>query len=83
MTEEIGHLSCQEFVELVTDYLDDALDDGTRARFELHDLSLVTRIEVEDGRATGVTVEDLRTRESRFIPADLVVVAAAPLRHAA
>ena len=27
--------------------------------------SLVRRVEVEDGRATGVTVEDLRTRETR------------------
>ena len=50
------------------------------ARFELHDLSLVTRVEVEDGRATGVTVEDLRTRETRFVPADLVVVAADAFR---
>ncbi|HRD59526.1 MAG TPA: zf-HC2 domain-containing protein [Nocardioides sp.] len=36
MSEEVGQLSCQELVELVTDYLEDALDDGTRARFELH-----------------------------------------------
>ena len=49
-------------------------------RFELHDLSLVRRIEVEDGRATGVTVEDLRTRETRFVPADVVVVAADAFR---
>ena len=49
-------------------------------RFELHDLSLVRRVEVEDGRATGVTVEDLRTRETRFVPADLVVVAADAFR---
>jgi len=50
------------------------------ARFELHDLTLVRRVEVEDGRATGVTVEDLRTRETRFVPADLVVVAADAFR---
>ncbi|MGC5171895.1 GMC oxidoreductase [Microbacterium sp. DT81.1] len=49
-------------------------------RFELRDLTLVRRIEIEDGRATGVTVEDLRTRETRFIPADLVVVAADAFR---
>lgn len=49
-------------------------------RFELHDLSLVRRVEVENGRATGVTVEDLRTRETRFVPADLVVVAADAFR---
>ncbi|HEX5730084.1 GMC oxidoreductase [Microbacterium sp.] len=49
-------------------------------RFELHDLTLVRRVEVENGRATGVTVEDLRTRETRFVPADLVVVAADAFR---
>ncbi len=50
------------------------------ARFELHDLTLVRRVEVENGRATGVTVEDLRTRETSFVPADLVVVAADAFR---
>jgi anti-sigma factor RsiW len=29
-------LVCQEFVELVTDYLEGALPDGERARFEAH-----------------------------------------------
>jgi anti-sigma factor RsiW len=29
-------LSCQELVELVTDYLEGTLDDLTRARFEQH-----------------------------------------------
>jgi anti-sigma factor RsiW len=29
-------LSCQEIVELVTDYLEDALPAGERARFEHH-----------------------------------------------
>ena len=29
-------LVCQEFVELVTDYLEDALDARDRARFEAH-----------------------------------------------
>lgn len=36
MTGEAAHLSCQDFVELVTDYLEDALDEVTRARFEHH-----------------------------------------------
>ncbi len=31
-----GDLTCQEFVALVTDYLEDALDQRTRARFETH-----------------------------------------------
>jgi anti-sigma factor RsiW len=32
----VGALSCQELVELVTDYLDGALPPGERARFEAH-----------------------------------------------
>ncbi len=31
-----GGISCREVVELVTDYLDGALDAETRRRFELH-----------------------------------------------
>ncbi|HWM16786.1 MAG TPA: GMC oxidoreductase [Microbacterium sp.] len=49
-------------------------------RFELRELHLVRRIEMEEGRATGVTVEDLRTRETSFVAADLVVVAADAFR---
>jgi pyranose oxidase len=58
------------------------IEDGTdeRARFELRDLSLVRRVEHENGRATGVTVEDLRTAQTSFVPADLVVVAADAFR---
>ncbi len=36
MTQDAADMSCQEFVELVTDYLEDALDPSTRARFEHH-----------------------------------------------
>jgi anti-sigma factor RsiW len=32
----MADLTCQELVELVTDYLDGALDDETAARFEQH-----------------------------------------------
>ena len=32
----MAHLSCQELVELVTDYLEGALDDRTVRRFEEH-----------------------------------------------
>ena len=49
-------------------------------RFELRDLSLVRRVEREGDRVTGVTVEDLRTRETSFVAADLVVVAADAFR---
>ncbi len=31
-----GELSCKELVELVTEYLEDALDRAARARFEEH-----------------------------------------------
>ena len=36
MTEITEQLSCQELVELVTEYLDDALPAADRARFEAH-----------------------------------------------
>ena len=36
MTEIAEQLSCQELVELVTAYLDDALPAADRARFEAH-----------------------------------------------
>ncbi|TDN91302.1 GMC oxidoreductase [Microbacterium sp. BK668] len=50
------------------------------ARFELRDLTLVRRIEHEGGHATGVTIEDLRTKEVSFVPAEVVVVAADAFR---
>jgi predicted anti-sigma-YlaC factor YlaD len=31
-----AHLSCEEFVELVTEYLEDALDPETHRRFDHH-----------------------------------------------
>ncbi len=36
MTETIAKLSCQELVELVTDYLEGALPAEDRARFDAH-----------------------------------------------
>ena len=36
MTETAMELSCQELVELVTDYLEGALPPAERARFEAH-----------------------------------------------
>jgi predicted anti-sigma-YlaC factor YlaD len=33
---EVAGMTCQELVELVTDYLEDALDPETRDRFEEH-----------------------------------------------
>jgi anti-sigma factor RsiW len=36
MNEAVDDLTCQELVELVTDYLEDALPAPERARFEAH-----------------------------------------------
>ncbi|ARJ04309.1 pyranose oxidase [Cnuibacter physcomitrellae] len=49
-------------------------------RFQLRDLSLVRRVDLDGDRATGVTVQDLRTGETYEFPADLVVVAADAFR---
>lgn len=61
---------------------DVVLGDVTRAnpRFRLYDESLVTRVLVEDGRAAGVEVRDLRTGDERVVRARAVVVAADALR---
>ncbi|MFT4212049.1 MAG: GMC oxidoreductase [Microbacterium sp.] len=58
--------------------LDPATDEASR--FELRDLTLVRRIEHDGRTVTGVTIEDLRTHETSFFPADLVVVAADAFR---
>jgi anti-sigma factor RsiW len=34
--DRFGELSCARIVELITDYLEGALDEGLRARFEEH-----------------------------------------------
>jgi anti-sigma factor RsiW len=53
MTEAVEKLSCQELVELVTDYLEGVLPDAERERFDAH---LATcrgcRTYVEQMRAT-------------------------------
>ena len=36
MNEQVEQLSCQELVELVTDYLEGAMPDDARLRFEDH-----------------------------------------------
>jgi choline dehydrogenase-like flavoprotein len=61
---------------------DVVLGDVTRAnpRFSLFDESLVTRVLVDDGRAAGVEVRDLRTGAVHEVRARVVVVAADALR---
>lgn len=36
MSHEVAHLSCREFVELVTDYVEGTLEAPTRERFDHH-----------------------------------------------
>ena len=36
MSPPVEHISCQELVEIVTDYLEGALDPELQARFEYH-----------------------------------------------
>lgn len=55
-------------------------DSALSERFDLRDLTLVRRVEHADGHVTGVTVEDLRARETSFVAADAVVVAADAFR---
>lgn len=61
---------------------DVVLGDTTRgnAHFTLYDESLVTRILIEEGRAVGVAVTDVRTGESHEVRARFVVVAGDALR---
>ena len=52
MSQDTAQLSCQELVELVTDYFEGALPPGEHARFEAH---------VERCRGCGVYLEQMRT----------------------
>lgn len=36
MSADVEHLTCKEFVEVLTDYLEDALDPAERAEIERH-----------------------------------------------
>ena len=49
-------------------------------RFTLRPLSLVTKVRIEDGRATGVEYQDAVSGEKFFAEADAVVVAADAMR---
>ena len=67
---------------LVWSGADVVLGDVTRANpnFRLYDESLVTRVIVEEGRATGVEIEDRPSGETHRVLARFVVVAADALR---
>ena len=59
-------LTCQELVELVTDYFDGALPPAERARFDAHlDECEACRIYLEQMRATIGAVQSSRELEGR------------------
>ena len=77
-----GGISCREVVELVTAYLDDALDADTRGRFEVHLELCGPCIEyVEQIRTTSrlaaVAVAELEARPDR----DALLKAFRALQH--
>ena len=60
MTDPVHQLSCQELVELVTDYLEGALPEDERRRFDEHvDGCEGCRRYVEQMRATLEVAEEL------------------------
>jgi RNA polymerase sigma-70 factor (ECF subfamily) len=65
ISERLGRLTCVEFVELVTDFLEDAVDDGARAQIDEH-LRLCDgcRNYLDEMRATLATIGAGRSRES-------------------
>jgi anti-sigma factor RsiW len=64
---EVEHLSCQELVELVTDYLENALSADERVRFEAH-----------IGRCDGCTVYLLQMRQTIELTGSLSLEALSP-----
>ena len=63
-------MTCQELVELVTDYLDGALSELDRARFEEHiALCPMCQVHIEQLR---VTVRELGTLQERDFDPDVL-----------
>ena len=59
--ERLGHLACIEFVEIVTAYLDDSVEDGLRARIEDHlRLCEGCRNYLDEMRSTVATIARIR-----------------------
>lgn len=67
MSVDVEHLSCQELVELVTDYLENALPADERARFEAH-----------IGRCDGCTVYLRQMRQTIELTGSLSPEALSP-----
>lgn len=71
--ERIGRFACVEFVELVTDYLDDSIDDVTRDKIEDHlRLCEGCRNYVGEIQATIATIGRARDAEPASEPSDPV-----------
>jgi anti-sigma factor RsiW len=63
-SEALQPLTCQDLAELVTDYLEDALSDLDRARFEEHiELCPMCQVHLEQLRVTVRELGRLRERD--------------------
>ena len=76
MTDEIEQLSCQELVELVTDYLEGVLPETDRGRLEQHlDSCDGCRDYIEQMRATIALTADARPVELRLDEGEALLAA--------
>jgi len=63
-SEALQPLTCQDLVELVTEYLEDALSEVDRARFEEHiELCPMCQVHLEQLRVTVRELGELRERD--------------------
>jgi anti-sigma factor RsiW len=70
-SEALQPLTCQDLVELVTDYLEGALSDLDHARFEEHiELCPMCQVHLEQLR---VTIRELGQLRERDIDSDILV----------
>ena len=64
--ERLGHLACREFVELVTDFLDEAVEESLGARIDNHlRLCEGCRNYLDEMRSTVATIGRIGPRSSR------------------
>jgi anti-sigma factor (TIGR02949 family) len=71
MTETTEEMACRELVERVTEYLDAALDDGDRRRFEAHVGECPGCLEILDQfRAVVTTTGALRPADAAAVDPD-------------
>jgi anti-sigma factor RsiW len=78
-SEALQPMTCQELVELVTDYLEGALTDLDRERFEEHiELCPMCQVHLEQLR---VTVRELGQLRERDIDPEILVEMQERFRH--